>query len=136
MLELGPASIFGFWMIYMEIVGVIPDEPLPEHYACIVYLLGRVGRLEPAFKMANEMKIDGNVGTWGALLDACRAGKDLNLAKFAAKKLLEIEPEKRSNNVMLSNLNAKVGRWEVVEKVMDSLKEGKTKQYYVFRGKC
>ncbi|GKC52555.1 hypothetical protein Tco_1075300, partial [Tanacetum coccineum] len=63
----------------------------------------------------------------GALLDACRASKDLNLAKFAAKKPLEIEPEKHSNNVMLSNLNANVGRWEVVEKVRDSLKEGKTK---------
>nr|GEW81263.1 hypothetical protein [Tanacetum cinerariifolium] len=101
-------------------------QPLPEHYACIVDLLGRAGRLETAFKMANEMKTDGNVGMWGALLDACRAGKDLNLAKFAAKKLLEIEPEKGSNYVMLSNLNAEAGRWEVVEKVRDSLKEKRT----------
>lgn len=46
-------------------------EPLSEHYACMVDLLGRAGRLKEAFNLMKGMKIMANAGVWGALLGAC-----------------------------------------------------------------
>ncbi|KAL8264827.1 hypothetical protein R6Q59_022957 [Mikania micrantha] len=97
--------------------------PMTEHYACMVDLLSRAGRLEAAFEMVKEINTNCNAGIWGALLDACRAGKNLKMAKFAAEKLSGIEPEKGSSYVMLSNMSAEMGRWKVVEEVRGLLNE-------------
>ncbi|KAL6334567.1 hypothetical protein AAG906_018906 [Vitis piasezkii] len=80
-------------------------EPLAEHYACMVDLLGGQG------------------GIWGALLGACRIHGNLELAKFAAEKLLEFEPHKTSNYVLLSNMQAEAGRWDEVARVRRLMKE-------------
>ncbi|CBI33393.3 unnamed protein product, partial [Vitis vinifera] len=98
-------------------------EPLAEHYACMVDLLGRAGRLEEAFQLVRGMKINANAGIWGALLGACRIHGNLELAKFAAEKLLEFEPHKTSNYVLLSNMQAEAGRWDEVARVRRLMKE-------------
>ncbi|KAL4580695.1 hypothetical protein LXL04_016896 [Taraxacum kok-saghyz] len=101
-------------------------DPLPEHYGCMVDLVGRAGRPETALQIVEEMKTGGgNAGVWGALLDGCRVNGDLKVAEDVAEKLTEIEPEKGSGLVMLSNVNAAAGRWEVVERVRGKLKERK-----------
>lgn len=90
-------------------------EPMAEHYACMVCLLGRAGRLEEAFQMVREMKIEPTAGIWGALLYACRVYGNLEIGRVAAEKLSKLEPHKSSNYVLLSNLNAEAGRWDEVE---------------------
>ena len=37
-------------------------EPLAEHYACMVDLLGRVGRLDEAFEIVRGMKVKATAG--------------------------------------------------------------------------
>ncbi|KAH7848872.1 hypothetical protein Vadar_009505 [Vaccinium darrowii] len=90
-------------------------EPLAEHYACMVSLLGRAGRLEEAFQMVREMKIEATAGIWGALLHACCVYGNLEIGHVATEKLSKLEPYKSSNYVLLSNLNADTGRWDEVE---------------------
>ncbi|XAR52837.1 hypothetical protein NMG60_11021139 [Bertholletia excelsa] len=98
-------------------------EPLPEHYACMVDVFGRAGRLEEAFELVREMKVKANAAIWGALLSACHVRGDLALGSLAAEKLSELEPHKTSNYVILSNMQAEAGRWEEVESMRMLMKE-------------
>ncbi|KAJ0113166.1 hypothetical protein Patl1_00002 [Pistacia atlantica] len=77
-----------------EVYGI---EPLVEHYACLVDLLGRTGRLHEAFDMVRGMKMKPNAGIWDTLLGACQTHQNLELGKIAAEKLLELEPQKASH---------------------------------------
>lgn len=103
-------------------------ELLAEHYACVVDLLGRAGRLEEAFHLAQGMEIEANAGTWGALLGASRIHRNLEVGKFAADKLFKLEPHKTSNYVLLSNMHADVGRWDEVESVRVLMKESRAEK--------
>ncbi|KAF9626692.1 hypothetical protein IFM89_038787 [Coptis chinensis] len=98
-------------------------ELLAEHYACVVDLLGRAGRLEEAYQLLIGMPIKANAGIWGALLGACRMHRNLELGKIAADKLCEFEPHKTSNYVLLSNIHAEAGEWHEVERVRILMKE-------------
>ncbi|KAF2301395.1 hypothetical protein GH714_023609 [Hevea brasiliensis] len=101
--------------LFQRMTQVYGMELLAEHYACIVDLLGRAGRLDEAFEIVKGIKIKVNAGVWGALLAACRTHKNLELGKLAAQKLLEFEPDKTSNYVLLSNMHAEAGRWSEVQ---------------------
>lgn len=97
-------------------------EPRSEHYACVVDLLGRVGRLVQAMNLINSMEIEASPSVWGALLSACRTYKNLEIAEVAAKKLFILEPENCGNYVVLSNMYAEAGRWEELNKLRAYLK--------------
>ncbi|XP_047307506.1 pentatricopeptide repeat-containing protein At2g35030, mitochondrial-like [Impatiens glandulifera] len=103
-------------------------EPLEEHYACVIDLLGRAGRLEEAFEMVGRMKTEGSVGIWGSLLSGCRLHKNLELGKVAAKKLSEIEPCKGSDVVLLSSLQVEAGRWCEAERTRMLIEERKARK--------
>jgi pentatricopeptide repeat protein len=71
-------------------------QPVAIHYACMVDILGRAGRLTEAFELIQGMQIQPDAGVWGALLGACRLHKNDELAQVAANKLLELGPRKSS----------------------------------------
>lgn len=96
-------------------------EPLVEHYACMIDLLSRAGRLDEAFEMVKGMKIKPNAGIWGTLLGACRMHQNIKLGRIAVEKLSELEPQKTSRYALLSNMHAEAGRWDEVEKVRVSM---------------
>nr|XP_043620157.1 pentatricopeptide repeat-containing protein At2g33760-like [Erigeron canadensis] len=92
-------------------------KPDVKHYTCMVDLLGRAGKLNEAFNMIENMKVEKDVGLWSALLAACRIYKNVEMAQKAAESLLEIEPDDPSHYVMLSNIYAKEGKWENMAKL-------------------
>ncbi|URD85613.1 PPR repeat [Musa troglodytarum] len=100
-----------------------PITPVAEHYACVVDLLGRAGRLGEALKLVKGMPIKANAGIWGSLLGACRMHKNPEVANVAAEKLFEFEPHTTSNYVLLSNIHAEAGSWGEVERVRVLMKE-------------
>lgn len=79
-------------------------EPKSEHYACMVDILGRAGKLEDALELINRMPIEPGPGEWGALLGACMIHKDANLARLASDKLFELDPNNVGYHVLLSNI--------------------------------
>ncbi|CAK7338161.1 unnamed protein product [Dovyalis caffra] len=79
-------------------------EPLAEHYACMVDILGRAGQLEKALKFMKAMPVEPGPPVWGALLGACMIHKDTNLARIASDKLFELDPENMGYYVLMSNL--------------------------------
>ncbi|RAL36989.1 hypothetical protein DM860_003911 [Cuscuta australis] len=91
--------------------------PEVDHYACMVDLLGRNGKLDEAKGLIERMPMHPHAGVYGALLNASRIHKIIDYGEFAADKLFEIEPENAGNYILLSNLYASLRRWEDVERI-------------------
>ncbi|KAM0939786.1 putative tetratricopeptide-like helical domain superfamily [Dioscorea sansibarensis] len=92
-------------------------SPSPDHYACMVDLLGRAGRLKEAYELIKRMLMEPHAGAWGALLGACRLNCDIGLGEVVARKLFEMEPQNGGNYVLLSNIYAAADRWADVSQV-------------------
>ncbi|XP_059275876.1 pentatricopeptide repeat-containing protein At1g04840 [Lycium ferocissimum] len=97
-------------------------EPTMKHYAAVVDLLGRAGRFDEALKFIGSMPLEPDYVIWGALFSACRAHKNIEVAKVASEKLLQLEPKHAGSYVFLSNVYAGAGRWDDVESVRSSMK--------------
>ncbi|XP_077231841.1 pentatricopeptide repeat (PPR) superfamily protein [Tasmannia lanceolata] len=99
------------------------ELPVVDHYACMVDLLGRSGELDEAKGLLDKMPMTPHAGVYGALLNACRIHRRVEIAELAAYKLFELEPENSGNYVLLSNIYASAGRWEDVERVRKAMRE-------------
>eukprot|EP01018_Ginkgo_biloba_P009129 Gb_37178 [translate_table: standard] len=98
-------------------------EPRADHYACMIDLLGRVGRLDEAANIMDSMPFEPNAIMWGALLGACRCHGNVELAKRAAEVLFELEPHSAVPYVQLSNIYAAAGRWDDVANMRKTMKD-------------
>lgn len=86
--------------------------PSANHYAIMVDLLGRSGRLEEAYQLIRRMPMRPHAGVWGALLLACRLHGNVELGELAAKNCFELEPEGSGYYVLLVNIYAEAGKWD------------------------
>ncbi|XP_065878666.1 pentatricopeptide repeat-containing protein At5g59600-like [Euphorbia lathyris] len=102
--------------------------PRLEHYACMVDLLGRAGNLSEAYDIIKTMPMKPDRFAWGALLGACRIHGDIELAEIAARNLAELEPGNAGNNMLLSNLYAHTGSWEIVARYKSKIKRHKLRK--------
>ncbi|KAF2312335.1 hypothetical protein GH714_034290 [Hevea brasiliensis] len=93
-----------------------------EHYACMVNLLGRAGRLQEAHTMIKQMPFKPDACVWGALLSSCRVHNNVSLGEIAAKKLFELEPRNPGNYILLSNIYASKAMWDEVNMVRNMMK--------------
>lgn len=78
-------------------------DPTPEHFGCVVDLLGRPGRLGEARELVQELA-EPPASVFDSLLGACRSYLDSNLGEEMSKKLLDMEPENPAPLVVLSNI--------------------------------
>ncbi|KAI3442396.1 uncharacterized protein J3R85_001139 [Psidium guajava] len=102
--------------------------PLHQHYACMVDLLGRGGRLDEAVDFIERMPIEPNAGVWGALLGASQIHSDVERAEKAAKILFELDPENPGRYAVLSNLYASLAKKEEADQVRDLMKRRKVRK--------
>ncbi|XP_072986635.1 pentatricopeptide repeat-containing protein At1g20230-like [Typha latifolia] len=96
--------------------------PRIEHYACMVNLLGRAGKLEEAYNLIKQMPTEADACIWGSLLNSCRVHNNVRLGEIAADKLFQLEPGNAGNYVLLSNIYAAKGMWERVGRVRGKMK--------------
>lgn len=92
-------------------------EPGPDHYACMVDLLGRAGLLNEAIKLINLMPVEPHCGVWGALLAASKTFLRIDIAKVASQYLSNLEPSNATPYVVLSDLYSIAGEKEDEEYV-------------------
>ncbi|GLT26749.1 hypothetical protein SLA2020_017940 [Shorea laevis] len=97
--------------------------PKPEHYVCMVDLLGRAGFLSRAKKFVEDMPIQPDALVWRTLLSACAVHKNMDIGEYAAHHLLELEPEDSASYVLLSNLYAVSGKWDSRNQTRQIMKE-------------
>lgn len=100
-------------------------EVKPEHYTCMVDLLGRAGKLVEAVDLIKNMPFKPHFAIFGTLLGACRIHKNLEVAEYAATNLLTLDPANAAGYVQLANVYAAKGRWDSVAKVWRIMKENK-----------
>ncbi|XP_028793523.1 pentatricopeptide repeat-containing protein At1g74600, chloroplastic [Neltuma alba] len=97
-------------------------KPGRRHYACIVDLLGRSGRLKEAENLINIMPVKPDALIWGTLLAACKVHGNYELGKLAAQKVMELEQCDAGAYVSFSNICADLGQWDEVLRIRELMK--------------
>ncbi|KAF6173334.1 hypothetical protein GIB67_027029 [Kingdonia uniflora] len=99
-------------------------EPISDHYACVVDLLGRAGQLDEAYELITTMPISSDrVGAWSSLLGACRIHQNVKLGEISADNLIRLEPNVASHYVLISNIYSAAGIWEKSINVRKKMKD-------------
>ncbi|KAK8935352.1 Pentatricopeptide repeat-containing protein [Platanthera zijinensis] len=104
-------------MFFKKMISEYKLNPWPEHYACVVDLLGRAGELKEAYEFIRNMPTKPTAPMWCALLGACQVYSNYELGELAAQELLELEPENPGNHVLISNTFAAMGKWKDVKEL-------------------
>ncbi|KAI0518814.1 hypothetical protein KFK09_006250 [Dendrobium nobile] len=103
-----------YFSLMMNEYRITPD---PDHYTCMVDLLGRAGLVEEALKLVQSMLIEPNGAVWGALLGACRIHVKPEIAKIASEHIFRLEPDCIGNYIVLSNIYASAGMLDEVSNI-------------------
>ncbi|KAL1209983.1 Pentatricopeptide repeat-containing protein [Cardamine amara subsp. amara] len=114
--------------IFDSMVTKYDIEPGVEHYACMVSVLSRAGKLLDAMEFISKMPIEPIAKVWGALLNGASVLGDVEIARFACDHLFEMEPENTGNYTIMANLYTQAGRWEEAEIVRDKIEKNRTEE--------
>ncbi|KAF9597230.1 hypothetical protein IFM89_016371 [Coptis chinensis] len=88
------------WEIFKSMEKSSDIELCNEHYACVVDLLGRVGKLEEAYGLIKEMPMEINDSIVGAFLNGCKIHGRSDLGKKMAEEILGMELKKPAKFIM------------------------------------
>ncbi|KAJ4961350.1 hypothetical protein NE237_021260 [Protea cynaroides] len=94
-----------------------------DHYACLVDLCGRAGRLKEAFDFIEHLGTKPSANVWGALLAGCNVHGNVKIGNLVARRLLEVEPDNAGTYMLLSNIYASAGRWKEAARVRLKMKD-------------
>ncbi|GAA0160432.1 hypothetical protein LIER_39042 [Lithospermum erythrorhizon] len=86
-------------------------HPTVEHCCVMVRLMGQEGDLSRAEEIINKSGFDSCGSVWRALLSACVTCRDIEVAKMAARKVIELERDNEFVYVQMSNIYASHGEW-------------------------
>ncbi|PHT31550.1 hypothetical protein CQW23_27887 [Capsicum baccatum] len=103
-----------------KVHGIIPRT---DHLACIVSLFARKGKTKEAYGFIKSFSGEPNKVVWRCLLSGCKANRDFILAKYAAEKILDIDPDDTSAYIVLANIYAELQMWDETAKIRKLIKE-------------
>ncbi|XP_072978717.1 pentatricopeptide repeat-containing protein At3g26782, mitochondrial-like [Typha angustifolia] len=105
------------WRCFNSMTSDFGIVPRAEHYACMVDLLGRAGKLEEAREFIERMPIKPDSSVWGSLLGACRIHPRAEIAELAASQLFELDSANSGRYILLSNIYSSLGMIEESHKI-------------------
>lgn len=108
----------GIFLSMEKEYGVIPKN---EHYACIVDLLSRAGKVEEAMDVIKMMPHEADAIIWGSILCACYVHGDLKLTEMVAERMIELEPQSSLPYLVLAQTYQMRGRWESIVRVRKAM---------------
>ncbi|KAL4557415.1 hypothetical protein LXL04_035592 [Taraxacum kok-saghyz] len=98
--------------------------PRTDHLACMVNLFSRKGQTKLALDFINSFDgIKPDKVVWRCLLSGCKVNKDFDLGKYAAEKIISIDPDDVSAHIMLSNIYGELNMWHEIAKVRKVMKD-------------
>ena len=100
-------------------------KPVMDHYACLIDMFVRLGRLDEAFNVIKKMNIEPSEFIWSNLVAGCRSHGNLELGFYAAEQLLNLKPKDSETYVLLLSLYLSEERWKDVSRVRKIMKEEK-----------
>ncbi|KAF9611886.1 hypothetical protein IFM89_036669 [Coptis chinensis] len=98
-------------------------KPVVDHFACLVDMFVRLGRLQDAFDFIEKMEFEPNEFIWSILIAGCRSHGNMDLGFYAAERLLELKPKDFETYVLLLSMYLSAGRWKDVSKVRKLMKD-------------
>ncbi|KAL8038061.1 hypothetical protein ABFS82_11G079000 [Erythranthe guttata] len=98
-------------------------EPTIDHYNCMIDIYARAGLLNEALDLINSMPFGADAMSWKSLLGGCSIHRKYELGKFAAEKVLELDPKDSAAYILLFNLNALSGKWDEAARVRKLMSE-------------
>ncbi|KAK6277702.1 hypothetical protein POUND7_018025 [Theobroma cacao] len=98
-------------------------RPVMDHYACLIDMFVRLGRLAEAFDLIRKMDFQPNEFIWSLLLAGCKRHGKTELGFYAAEKLLELKPKDAETYLLLLNMYKSAERWEDVSTVRALMEE-------------
>lgn len=110
------------WAYYKMMSEEFGIEPRVEHYACMVDLLSRAGKLNEAKDFIESATVDHGLCLWRILLGACRNHRNYDLGVYAGEKLMELGSPESSAYVLLSSIYTALGKRDDVERVRRLMK--------------
>nr|KYP40545.1 Pentatricopeptide repeat-containing protein At2g33680 family [Cajanus cajan] len=117
------------WVYFKMMLDEFNVAPTVEHYACMVDILSRAGKLNEAKDFIESARVDHGLCLWRILLGACRNHRNYHLGAYAGEKLMELGSPESSAYVLLSSIYTALGKWEDVERVRGMMKaRGVTKE--------
>ncbi|KDP27153.1 hypothetical protein JCGZ_19852 [Jatropha curcas] len=106
-------------------------KPMMVHYGALVDILGRAGRLEEAYDFIMRMPFQPDPVIWRTLLSACSIHHVYDsdgVGNKVRKKLLELEPRRTGNFVIVANMYADAGMWEKAASIRRVMRDGGLKK--------
>lgn len=117
---------------FAEMVHMCKIKPRKIHYSVMVDILGRAGLLEEAYTFITNLPVEPDASVWRTLLSACSVhGIHRNsegVEEKVRKKLLELEPKRGGNFIMVANMFAAAGMWEKAANVRQVMRGGRLKK--------
>ncbi|EXB97347.1 hypothetical protein L484_024210 [Morus notabilis] len=104
-----------------------------EHYAAVVDLYGRPGRLGEAMEFIENMPVEPDSSVWAALLTASRNHRNIGFTVRALDKILDLEPGNYLIQRLRAQADALVAKSENDPKMRKLEKENATKRHL---GRC
>ncbi|CBI29931.3 unnamed protein product, partial [Vitis vinifera] len=83
----------------------------------------QLGLMPNHVTFVGEMPIEPDAMIWRTLLSACTVHKNIEIGEFAARHLLELEPEDSATYVLLSNMYAVSGKWDYRDRTRQMMKD-------------
>ncbi|CAF1814003.1 unnamed protein product [Brassica oleracea] len=106
-------------------------KPMMIHYGAMVDILGRAGRLNEAYEFIKKMPFEPDAVVWRTLLSACSVHHDEDgegIGEKVKKRLIELEPKRSGNLVIVANRFAEARMWDEAAEVRRVMKENKIKK--------
>ncbi|TQD89292.1 hypothetical protein C1H46_025141 [Malus baccata] len=92
------------WSYFNSLCKDYNFKPSMKHYACMVDLLARAGKLEEALEFIERMPIQPDVSLFGAFLHGCGLYSRFDLGEVAIRRMLELHPGEACYYVLMRNL--------------------------------
>jgi len=79
---------------YFKMIEESGLKPRVQHYACLVYLIGKSGMLEEAYEIIKTMKVEPDVVVLGSFLSVCKEHRQFEIAEGVIEQVLRMsKPE-------------------------------------------
>ncbi|KAJ0046052.1 hypothetical protein Pint_05853 [Pistacia integerrima] len=98
-------------------------KPNDVSFIAVLSACGHIGQTSRAYEFIKSFPIKPDKVVWRCLLSGCKTHKDVVLGRYAAEKILSIDPEDTSAHVMLSNVYAEAKMWDETAQVRKIMKE-------------
>ncbi|KAK8969713.1 putative pentatricopeptide repeat-containing protein [Platanthera guangdongensis] len=97
--------------------------PAADHYTCMIDLLSRAGRLKEAENFIKRMPFRPDAIGWATLLSSCRVHGNIEMAKWAAGSLVELDTQNPASYILLLNMHAVRRNWEEVARLRKEMRD-------------